>query len=336
MFSLAVFFLLVGFAHFVMGQSHVLHPPGRSDIAYHFIQTDDTYIRLTAPADIDWAVLAYRQSQPISGSRFSVMAPDTMSLFLSSSESAVYTETGSSSPECFVFKEPPSVHDGVVVTEFRCMGQHIFGELEDCTWAYEEHGQIYSSPIRITAVDMYGNDNMNDVDPVPQLVGRSALPADEATSGSSQSTSATPADMGLWMAKINKLMKIRTVHGSIMSVVFLLLYPTFASFIHLLPPSLPVVKIHAALQSVTATLTVTGFGLGIYLTREVPTKDKYHQVIGAIVIVLLVIVQPHHGNPPTQDIPQDTAQDVVGLCTPLARTLHARFGCYQRRPRASS
>ncbi|KAJ5503646.1 hypothetical protein N7463_006520 [Penicillium fimorum] len=111
-------------------------------------------------------------------------------------------------------------------------------------------------------------------------------------STTSPSPSPESADMASLMAKYDRLLKIRTVHGSMMSIMFVLLFPTFASLVHLLPSSKPVVRIHALLQAMTATLAIVGFGLGIYLNQQIPVKGKHHQVIGAIVVVLLVVVQP--------------------------------------------
>lgn len=264
----------------------MFYPPGRNDIAYRIMETDATYIQLTAPADLGWVMLS--QAQQISNASAWVTSPDTILLSL---EGLARAKARSTSRDCLSFMRQPSVHGGVAIAEFRCKVGPIFDGPENWIWAYEENGTVYSGPMQVPKGQGFEDDTMLDIGE-SRRVERSTVSGTETPAGPSQPSSSGSTDMGPWMAKIKKLMRIRTVHGSIMSIVFLLLYPTFASFIHLLPSSAPVVKIHASFQAATAALTVTGFGLGIYLTREVPTMGMYHQVIGAIVIVLLVIVQP--------------------------------------------
>ena len=261
----------------------MVRPPDRNDIAFHIMETDSTYFQLIVPTSLSWVVL--HQAQDSSSANIWITSSNTIFLSLEDKTSA---KAGSSFGGCLAFTGQPTIHYGIVTAEFSCNGCTILDGPEDWFWAYEENGIVFSGPMR--GLKAQGTEDIR-ADTDAQWVKRSTAYASENTAGS-QPPSSSSTTMPPWMAKINKLIKIRTAHGAIMSIVFVLLFPTFASLIHLLPPSNPVVKIHASLQAMSAALTISGFGLGIYLTREIPTKGKYHQVIGAIVVVLLVIVQP--------------------------------------------
>lgn len=259
--------------------------PAHYDIAYQILETDATYIQITASNDVGWVSLAQEQN---SWNSSSLIASNT--IFVSLKEQYP-TKAGSDLPNCQTIPGHPSVHGGAVQATIRCDDYPILDRLDTFIWAYEGDGTVYSGPMRV--VEGHDSENVATTgrDGLRLVMRSTASQSAETSTVPSQSPSSA-ADMAALMAKYDRLMKIRTAHGSIMSIIFVLLFPTFASLIHLLPSSKPVVKIHAALQAMTATLAVVGFGLGIYLNQQITIQGKHHQVIGAIVIVLLVVVQP--------------------------------------------
>ncbi|EQL35470.1 hypothetical protein BDFG_02953 [Blastomyces dermatitidis ATCC 26199] len=93
----------------------------------------------------------------------------------------------------------------------------------------------------------------------------------------------------------------RVTHGIIMSVIFVVLFPTFALGLFLIPYSKTATRIHAPLQILTLCAAVAGFGVGVSLARDLGKAAMYHPIIGYVVIGWLVLCQPllgylHHLN----------------------------------------
>ncbi|KAG5301716.1 integral membrane protein [Histoplasma ohiense] len=93
----------------------------------------------------------------------------------------------------------------------------------------------------------------------------------------------------------------RVTHGIIMSVVFVILFPTFALTLFLIPYSKTATRIHAPLQILTLCAAVTGFGVGVSLGLDLKRATMYHPIIGYVVIGWLLLFQPllgywHHLN----------------------------------------
>lgn len=258
--------------------------PGHDDIAYHFLETDATYIMISASKDVGWISLSREQDSSNSND---LVVSNTIFVSLKEQYS---TKAGSNLSNCQMIQGPPYVHDQAVEVTIRCDDYPILDRLNTFTWAYEQEGSIHSGPMRVSEGHNSDNVAMTGRDGLRRVVRSTSSQSAEISTVPSQSPS--PAEIAALMAKYDRLTKIRTIHGAILAITFVVLFPTFASLLHLLPSSKPVVKIHASLQAISATLAIVGFGLGIYLNSQVTIKGKYHQTIGFIVIILLVIVQP--------------------------------------------
>lgn len=258
--------------------------PGHDDIAYHVLETDATYIMITAPKDVGWVSLAWERHN----SNASDLATSN-TIFVSLKEQ-YRTDSWSNLSNCQKVQGPPSFHDQTVEATVRCDDYPILDRLDTFTWAYEQEGSIHSGPMRVLETHNSDSVAMGGRDGLRRMVRSTSSQSTETSTVASQSPS--PDEIAALMAKYDRLTKIRTIHGSITAVTFVVLFPTFASLLHLLPSSKPVVKIHASLQAMTAILAIVGFGLGVYLNSQITIKGKHHQAIGAIVIILLVIVQP--------------------------------------------
>ncbi|KAJ5187838.1 hypothetical protein N7449_010832 [Penicillium cf. viridicatum] len=258
--------------------------PGHDDIAYHVLETDATYIMISASKDVGWISLAPEQDSSNSND---LVASNTVFVSLKEQYS---TKAGSSLSNCQMIQGPLYVHDQAVEATIRCDDYPILDRLDTFTWAYEQEGSIHSGPMRVSESHNTDNVAMTGRDGLRRVVRSTSSQSAEIYTVPSQSPS--PAEIAALMAKYDRLAKIRTIHGAILAITFVVLFPTFASLLHLLPSSKPVVKIHASLQAMSATLAIVGFGLGIYLNSQVTIKGKHHQAIGFIVIILLVIVQP--------------------------------------------
>ncbi|KAL4923785.1 cytochrome and DOMON domain-containing protein [Aspergillus undulatus] len=83
-------------------------------------------------------------------------------------------------------------------------------------------------------------------------------------------------------------------HGVIMSIAFIILFPSFG-LLTALPMRGIIVKAHAPLQVLTLCLAIAGMGLGIKMGRDDDIMDDVHPVLGLIVIGLLILFQPAMG-----------------------------------------
>jgi hypothetical protein len=87
----------------------------------------------------------------------------------------------------------------------------------------------------------------------------------------------------------------RKAHATIMSVTFVILFPSFALTIRVVRSSKTVPLIHAPLQLFTLAAAVAGLGLGISMAKETESYSEYHPIIGIIVVSSLVLFQPLMG-----------------------------------------
>jgi hypothetical protein len=88
---------------------------------------------------------------------------------------------------------------------------------------------------------------------------------------------------------------ILIAHTVLMSVTFVVFFPSFAVSIHIIPYSTTVSAIHAPLQLFTLAMALAGLGLGVYLGVKTGQMDKYHPIIGLVVVGMLVLFQPLMG-----------------------------------------
>jgi Cytochrome domain of cellobiose dehydrogenase len=109
--------------------------------------------------------------------------------------------------------------------------------------------------------------------------------SDQPSSGSSGSSSGSSSGAS------SNTSVIRSSHGIIMAVVFLLLFPIGALMIYL-PFGRKVLLAHAPIQVLAAALLIVGMILGVILGVRIDEYDGYHQIIGYIVVSCLLLFQP--------------------------------------------
>ena len=86
----------------------------------------------------------------------------------------------------------------------------------------------------------------------------------------------------------------RTAHGIVMSVTFLILMP-FAAMTLYLPFAKRVPYVHAPMQVISMILLIVGLATGVSLGMSIKITDRYHQIIGYIIVASLILVQPALG-----------------------------------------
>ncbi|WEW59091.1 hypothetical protein PRK78_004560 [Emydomyces testavorans] len=119
-----------------------------------------------------------------------------------------------------------------------------------------------------------------------------ASPTSPPSPGSSGSTGSGPSSPP---KKISTTQIKRCVHGVIMSIAVVVLFPLFALSLYTVPSSKTVPYIHAPLQLASLCLVIAGFGVGLSLAVDLKVTNGYHQVIGFVMLGCLVLFQPALG-----------------------------------------
>lgn len=115
------------------------------------------------------------------------------------------------------------------------------------------------------------------------------------TNGVSNPLASTGATSGsASQERVDPNASLVSTHGIIMSVLFLGCFPLFALTLYL-PTTKKVRYIHAPLQVLSVVLLIAGLSLGIILARRIGDLDGAHMVIGFIVTLSLILVQPAMG-----------------------------------------
>ncbi|KAI1618064.1 hypothetical protein EDD36DRAFT_425561 [Exophiala viscosa] len=124
-------------------------------------------------------------------------------------------------------------------------------------------------------------------------VSSSSATATSTSGVSSPLTSSSPSSTGDEVeSDPNK--GTRTAHAILMPLVFVVLFPLSALTLYL-PYNEKVRHVHAPLQVVSIILMLVGLAMGVRLANKLDEIDKYHQVIGFIVVGWMVIIQPALG-----------------------------------------
>jgi hypothetical protein len=80
-----------------------------------------------------------------------------------------------------------------------------------------------------------------------------------------------------------------------LSVVFVVFFPSSALTLHLFPSPKVVSRIHAPLQIFNSLVALVGMGVGISCALDLDELNGYHPIIGMVAISMLVAFQPIMG-----------------------------------------
>lgn len=157
-------------------------------------------------------------------------------------------------------------------------------------WAAKKGAPLQSSDVSegISFHDFKGTFNIN----LRKAIGGSSP---NPFVGQDQDDSTTTGATSSSSASGKLLIKKRAAHGIMMSLAFVVLFPSFALTLHVVPYAKTVPHIHAPLQIATLCLAVAGFGVGVSVARDTEKTSSYHAIIGYIVIACLLLFQPALG-----------------------------------------
>lgn len=133
--------------------------------------------------------------------------------------------------------------------------------------------------------EQYGNFEMDMTKATSTAGSGGSVPAPDAPDGTYVQANAFHADD---VASDGD--KTSIIHGVVMCVAYILLYPLGALLLRLVK-RVPV-RVHWICQSVASVLVVVGFGLGIAASQEYNRSRDYddpHQIIGIVLLVALVV-----------------------------------------------
>lgn len=295
-----------------LAQLQTFSPPGQKDITYSVNVPDQTAATDTGPifmqikstnVNLEW--LAFGQGTQMKDSNIVVVYGNGNgnNATLSPRLGGAYVQPLFNPQAQVSLLEGSGISNGTITANIRCdscitwsSGKiDVKSSATSWVWAFKFGSLIDSDSVSatITQHDVSGLATLNlqaatGGNSDNPFLNTSPAPSNPSGSGSSQPVVTTTGN-----ESVNRK---RIAHAVIMIVVMVVLFPSFAIGIHLLPSS-RAAFLHGSFQVFTLALAIIGFGLGISLSLNLYpiTGSSYHQIIGIIVVSSLVLFQPAMG-----------------------------------------
>ncbi|KAI7978312.1 hypothetical protein EIK77_001255 [Talaromyces pinophilus] len=310
-----------------LGQLQTFSPPGQNKITYSINIPDQTassgsgpiFIQLRSTTiDIEW--FAFGEGTRMQGSNIFLVYGNGNgnNITVSPRLGGAYVEPLYNSKAQVTLLDGSGISNGTVTANIRCDNCITWsGGKEDVTssstswvWAVKYGKLIKSDSVSATisqhdvsglaSVNLQAATGGNTGNPFITTSSDSSVPSASSASSTSPASS-NPSSSGSPQPVVTTFStqstdRKRIAHAAIMIIVMVVLFPSFALGIHLLPSSWAVV-LHGWLQVFTLALTIAGFALGISLSINLypVTGSSYHQIIGIIVVSCLTLFQPAMG-----------------------------------------
>ncbi|GIK07315.1 hypothetical protein Aspvir_002977 [Aspergillus viridinutans] len=294
--------LYLAFAPLAAAQIYSFSPA--SDVVYSVIVPESTvssnsgpiYFQIRAPTTYQWVALG--QGSQMAGSNMFIMyAASANNVTLSPRSGSGHFLPGYNPDAQIDLLDGTGISNGSMTANVRCNNclQWTGGSLDPSStssswiWAEKKGSAIDSSDVSysITQHDSEGVQSVN-------MAQARMATVDASNPFAGLNTTSTPqtATGGSTTSNSNSAL---IAHAVLMSVAFVVLFPFFAISIHIIPYSKAVTRIHAPLQLITLAMAIAGLGLGVYLGIDTDQMDKYHPIIGLVVVGMLVLFQPLMG-----------------------------------------
>jgi hypothetical protein len=282
------------------GQILQYTPPGTNGVSFSVNVPDQTassgqgpvYLQMKGPSDLQWLAVG-EGSLMLDSNMFVIYASGNNNITLSPRLGPNHTPP-LFNPEARVSLLAGSgISNGVMTANIRCDSclswsggsADVKSASVPFIWAVR-HGQPLESDDVSAPIHIHDKFGGFSIDFAKAAGGKTDNPFSDS------SLSVFEASAGGW--RIAGSQK-RTAHAIILSIVFVLLFPSFALTLHLFPSSKTVPFIHAPLQLFALAAAIVGLGLGISLAVEQGCVSDYHPIIGIVVIASLVLFQPIMG-----------------------------------------
>ncbi|KAJ5949176.1 hypothetical protein N7454_000760 [Penicillium verhagenii] len=287
-----------------LAQLQTFTPPGQTDITYAVNIPQETansgegpvYLQLKSTSPLQW--FAWGQGSQMQGANIFVVyaSADGSNITVSPRLGLVeHVEPLYNSQARLSVLEGSGISNGTITANIRC---------DSCiTWSVGHADPTSSSSSWVWA---FKNGNPLETDSLSESIiihdasGVASLNLQKAAGGTSGNpflaSSSTTASSGQSISSDNSpsLHKKRIAHAVIMITVFVVLFPSFALALRILPSSVAV-RVHAFLQLFTLVLAIAGLGLGISMARDLQLIQTYHPIIGMVVVPSLILFQPAMG-----------------------------------------
>ncbi|KAF4255989.1 hypothetical protein KXW98_001917 [Aspergillus fumigatus] len=276
-----------------------------SDIVYRVVVPESTassnsgpiYFQIRAPTSYQWVTLG--QGSQMAGSNMFVMYAASSNNVTLSPRSGSGRFLPSYNPGAQIeLLDGTGISNGYMTANVRCDNclQWTGGSLDPSSsssswiWAEKQGPAIDSNDPRyaITRHDSRGVHTIN-------MSQARAANVDASNPFAGQNAASTPETVTTGGTTASESDSILIAHAVLMSVAFVVFFPSFAISIRIIPNSTVVSRIHAPLQLLTLAMALAGLGLGVYLGVDTNQMDKYHPIIGLVVVGMLLLFQPLMG-----------------------------------------
>ncbi|KAK2792878.1 hypothetical protein FQN52_002556 [Onygenales sp. PD_12] len=250
------------------------------------------YFQMEAPSSLSWFALGQGTGM-VGANMFVVYAASATNITVSARSGAGHVEPEHNPNARISLLEGSGIKDGKMIANVQCDNclQWKGGELNP-TDAKSPWIWAMSNGSPLNSADTSASINYHDAR------GAFTFDLSQAAGGSGNPPSTGSGSSGPSASTLNTK---RSVHGIIMSIAFVILFPTFALSLYAIPYSKTASRIHAPLQLATLAFTIAGFGIGISLAKDFGKIAQYHPIIGMVAVGYLIAFQPalglmHHLN----------------------------------------
>ncbi|KAL1968577.1 hypothetical protein VTN77DRAFT_1787 [Rasamsonia byssochlamydoides] len=268
-------------------------PSGLDGISFSVNVPDQTvssgpepvYLQIKGPSDVQWLAVG-EGSRMLDSNMLVIYASSNNNITLSPRLGSGHTQPLFNPDAQVSLLDGSGISNGIMTANIRCDSflswsggsENVKSASAPFIWAVR-HGEPLESASVSEGIHMHDKYGGFSVDFAEATGGNT----DNPFSDSSLSISIASATGSSGHQK-------RTAHAIILSVVFVLLFPSFALTLHLFPSSKTVPFIHAPLQLFALAAAIVGLALGISIGKS--RVSDYHPVIGIVVIGALVLFQP--------------------------------------------
>lgn len=273
------------------GISYGIHVPQQSAANN---STGPVYLQMTAPAHVQWIALG-QGPRMVDGNLFVVYAAPGGNVTLSPRKANDHIEPEFNPDVKAHLLAGSGCHNGNMTANIRCDncmvlfdGRPVVAPHSDWIWAMKHGSPMMSTNTShsISQHDWHGIFTLNLTkgvgggDPDNPFITSSHAVIDHTPFAKQQQISD-----GI-------LHKKRVAHGVMTSVAFVLLFPTFALTLYVVPSRWTVAWIHAPLQIFAVGLALAGYGVGISVAEDLQEAGGYHPILGHIAVLGVVLFQP--------------------------------------------
>ncbi|KAL4878231.1 hypothetical protein BJY04DRAFT_221380 [Aspergillus karnatakaensis] len=283
---------ILGLCSFVAAQIDTFSPESQSDIFYSITAPERTassgsgpiLFQIRAPATLEWVALG--QGTQMAGADMFVLysaSPDNVTISPRTGTGHVPPRYNSQAQVSLL--DGSGIQDGMMTANIQCDSCQ-YSPSSSWIFAYKGGAPLNSNDVEadITFHDDFGGTGVE----LANFVSTSENPFLDYDPSS---PSNQPSEVG---GDATNGADMLIAHGVIMSLAFVVLFPSFG-LLTALPVRGIIVKAHAPLQAITLLLAIAGMGLGIKLGTDNDLMDDVHPILGLVVIGLLILFQPAMG-----------------------------------------